>query len=319
MSFRSSLTFSLLWGVAVLALEVGSTPVLGAAPTPIPEVLAQLDPATGTPKEAGKEYTLRGVVGARLILSDTSALAFVLNAGEPAIMVYASSPAATADLVPRNEVTLTGKLGVGPLGGGLELTAGSISVSATNKAFGSSELRGPGFFADAASLAGRYVQITNVTLVNPKFDGSGLATVRAADGAEAKVRVSKAAAGREVPSGSQDVFGIVVRTADGWQLAASRFLTVERKDLLTLATKHTCITCHNPDMKVVGPAYREVAAKYRDDPEAITKVISQMRTGGSGKWGIVPMLPFEGKVPSDEMKRLADWILGYRWDSILAD
>lgn len=293
--------------------------VRGATPTPIPEILSQLDPATGKPKEAGKEYTVQGVVGGRLILSETSALAFVLNAGESALMVYAGTPAAVADLIPRNEVTLTGKLGAGPLGGGLELAVGSISVSATNKAFGGSEPRGAGFFSDASSLVGRYVQITNVTFVDPKFDSSGMARVRSADGAEAKVRVGKAAAGREAPLGSQDVFGIVIRAADGWQLAASRILTVERRDLINLATKHICITCHNPDMKVVGPAYRDVAAKYRDDPEAVSKVISQMRTGGSGKWGIVPMLPFEGKVPPEDMKRLADWILGYRWDSILAD
>ncbi len=49
------------------------------------------------------------------------------------------------------------------------------------------------------------------------------------------------------------------------------------------------------------------------------KVIAQMRTGGSGKWGPVPMIPFEGKVPPGDMERLAGWILGYRWDSVLAD
>ncbi len=40
---------------------------------------------------------------------------------------------------------------------------------------------------------------------------------------------------------------------------------------------------------------------------------------GSGKWGPVPMIPFEGKVPPGDMQRLAGWILGYRWGSVLAD
>jgi cytochrome c551/c552 len=60
---------------------------------------------------------------------------------------------------------------------------------------------------------------------------------------------------------------------------------------------------------------------FRRDPIVAfsMKVIAQMRTGGSGKWGPVPMIPFEGKVPPGDMERLAGWILGYRWDSVLAD
>ncbi len=304
-----------VWAAILLA----GPSVQAQAPTPIPEVLSQFDSATGKPKEAGKELSIHGVVGARLVLPDSRAVALVLNAGEPALQVFAASAAALADLVPRNEVTLSGKLGVGPLGAGLELKAGSVSVTATNKAFGASEPRGTAFLKDASSLAGRYLQLTNVTFVGAKFDATGLARVKSADGVEAVLRIGKAAAGREVPPGAHDVFGIAWKSADGWQLVAARFLTVERKDLMNLATKHTCITCHNPDLKIIGPAYRDVAAKYRDDPEASAKVISQMRTGGSGKWGPVPMLPFEGKVPPNDMERLAVWILGYRWDSVLAD
>lgn len=304
---------SLIWAVG------GAIIANAADPTPIPEVLAQVDASTGKPKEAGKEFTIHGIVGARLVLSDMSAVALVLNPGEPAVPVFAASATSLADLLPRNEVTLTGKLGVGPLGAGLELNAGSVSVTATNKACGASELRGASFLADARSLAGRYVQITNVTFVGPKFDASGATKVKGVDGGEAVVRLGKAAAGRDVPLGAQDLFGFPIQGASGWEFVPCRFLTVERKELLNLATKHTCILCHNPDMKIVGPAYRDVAAKYRDDPEAMSKVISQMKTGGSGKWGTVPMLPFDGKVPEADMKRLGEWILGYRWDSILAD
>lgn len=316
MNLRKVLTRAVTgWAAILLAGPL----VQAQTPTPIPEVLSQFDAATGKPKEAGREFSIHGVVGARLVLPDSRAIALVLNAGEPAVQVFAASAAALADLVPRNEVTLSGKLGVGPLGPGLELKPASVSVAATNKAFGNSEPRGAVFLKDASPLAGRYVQITNVTFVGSKFDASGLARVKSSDGVEAVLRIGRAAAGREVPTGAQDIFGVPWKTADGWQFVAARFLTVERKDLLNLATKHTCITCHNPDLKVIGPAYRDVAAKYRDDPESTVKVIAQMRTGGSGKWGPVPMLPFEGKVPPADMQRLAAWILGYRWDSVLAD
>ena len=77
------------------------------------------------------------------------------DAGEPALTVFAASVDALADLAPRNEVTQSGKLGPGPLGAGLELAPGSVSVLATNKPFGNSESRGAGFLADASSLAGR--------------------------------------------------------------------------------------------------------------------------------------------------------------------
>jgi cytochrome c551/c552 len=85
------------------------------------------------------------------------------------------------------------------------------------------------------------------------------------------------------------------------------------------------MTCHNPDARVVagtpllGPPYREVAAKYRNDSNAAAKLIAQMKTGGQGKWGQVPMPPLAAVVQPDDMQKLADWILSYRWDAILAE
>ena len=72
-------------------------------------------------------------------------------------------------------------------------------------------------------------------------------------------------------------------------------------------------------LRALAVAARPLILDRSDDPEAAGKLILQMRTGGSGKWGVVPMLPFEGKIPAGEMQRLAGWILGYRWDSVLAD
>lgn len=293
-------------------------PARAQTPVSIPELITRLEASAGKEGAAADDITVQGVVGARHVLPDGNVLVLVLNPGQPALKVWSDASAA-ADLAPRTEVTLRGTPSSGPLGPGLALKAGSVTVVSTNKPYGPSEPRDAGWFKDASSLAARHVQMTNVTWVDPKFGADGLARVKAADGTEAVLRVSRAVAGRPVPPGAVDVFGFPVRVGEGWQLVAVRILPVDRRDLVALATKHTCITCHNPEMKLVGPAYRDVAARYKDDPEATQKVIAQMRTGGSGKWGVVPMLPFEGKVPPDDMKRLADWILGYRWDALLSE
>ena len=72
-------------------------------------------------------------------------------------------------------------------------------------------------------------------------------------------------------------------------------------------------------MPVTGPAYRDVAAKYRNDPEAIDKMIAQMENGGTGKWGTNVMIALKTIVPPNDMKLLAHWIYSYRWDAVLAE
>jgi cytochrome c len=77
------------------------------------------------------------------------------------------------------------------------------------------------------------------------------------------------------------------------------------------AALYGCLTCHSADHKIVGPAYKDVAAKYRNDPQAFAKIAEQIHKGGSGKWGPVIMPPF-AFVPERETKLLADWILGQK-------
>jgi cytochrome c len=298
---------------AALALPLAAN-VLADAPK---DVLAQIDPATGKAKDTTKAFTVSGIVAAKLTLPDGKVVAYVLTPGEAALPVLADAKDG-ANLLPRTEVTLSGKLTDGPLGAALAVDAGSVKAGEANKPFGNSEPRGAAFFADASSLAGRYVQLTNVTFAAGKFDASGTVSVKS-DGGEVKLLVGKGAAGHDAPEGATDVFGIVVKNGGGWQLAAARFLPVTRRDSQALATKYTCFNCHNPDAKVVGPSYRDVAAKYRSDADASAKLIAQMESGGSGKWGPVPMTPFKGIVPPDDMKKLADWIMSYRWDALLAE
>ena len=267
-------------------------------------------------QDAGKSVT--GIVTTRLVLPGDKTIAFVLvQPGQPTQPVLASGADAAA-LVPRNAITLTGTAATSAIGPALQVTAGSVAVSDTNQPFKSQTIAAADL-KDATALADVYVQLPKVTFAAATFDASGTAQVKTEDGTAITLLVSKSAAGRATPKSATDVFGVVVKNGGEWRIVATRFLPVNRKEIQDLATKYTCLTCHNPDTKVVGPPYRDVAASYRNDPDATTKIIAQITNGGTGKWGAIPMPPLKAVVPPDDMARLAEWILGYRWDAILAE
>ncbi|MEO8151500.1 MAG: c-type cytochrome [Rhizobacter sp.] len=75
-----------------------------------------------------------------------------------------------------------------------------------------------------------------------------------------------------------------------------------------LAQKKNCMACHAVDKKVVGPAYKEVAAKYAGQKDAVDKLSQKVIKGGAGVWGPVPM-PANTTVSDAEAKQLVQWIL----------
>jgi len=75
-----------------------------------------------------------------------------------------------------------------------------------------------------------------------------------------------------------------------------------------LAQKKNCMACHAVDKKLVGPAYKDVAAKYAKDKDAATKLADKIVKGGAGVWGPVPM-PANTQVSAAEAKQLATWVL----------
>ena len=77
---------------------------------------------------------------------------------------------------------------------------------------------------------------------------------------------------------------------------------------LALATSKNCMACHALDHKVVGPAYKDVAAKYAGDKNAVAKLTKKILNGGSGVWGAIPM-PANAQVNEAEAKQLAAWVL----------
>jgi len=78
-----------------------------------------------------------------------------------------------------------------------------------------------------------------------------------------------------------------------------------------LAKKHACLACHAVDKKLVGPAYKDVAAKYRGDAGAEAKLIEKVKKGSQGTWGQVPMPP-NSSVPDADVRALVKWILSQK-------
>ena len=78
-----------------------------------------------------------------------------------------------------------------------------------------------------------------------------------------------------------------------------------------LAKKYNCFACHAVDKKLVGPSYKDVAAKYRNDPGAEAKLFDKVKKGGQGVWGQVPMPP-NSQVPDADLKSLVKWVLSQK-------
>ena len=76
-----------------------------------------------------------------------------------------------------------------------------------------------------------------------------------------------------------------------------------------LAEKNGCLGCHAAAVKLVGPAYKDVAAKYAGQPDATEMLAKSIRAGGTGKWGEMAM-PAQSKLSEADAKKLAVWIVG---------
>jgi len=85
----------------------------------------------------------------------------------------------------------------------------------------------------------------------------------------------------------------------------------QAQDGAALLQKYACTACHAVDKKVVGPAYNEVAAKYKGDAGAAAKLAAKVKAGGTGVWGQVPMPP-NPTVPDADMKTIVSYILALK-------
>ncbi|MFN9805645.1 MAG: c-type cytochrome [Betaproteobacteria bacterium] len=75
-----------------------------------------------------------------------------------------------------------------------------------------------------------------------------------------------------------------------------------------LAKAKNCLACHAADKKIVGPSYKDIAAKYAKDKDAVAKLAKKIREGGVGVWGQIPM-PANPQVSEAEARTLATWVM----------
>jgi cytochrome c len=85
----------------------------------------------------------------------------------------------------------------------------------------------------------------------------------------------------------------------------------QAQDAQALLKKYGCTACHANDKKVIGPAYNEVAAKYKADAGAAAKLAGKVKAGGTGVWGQIPMPP-NPSVPDADMKAMVTYILALK-------
>jgi cytochrome c len=78
-----------------------------------------------------------------------------------------------------------------------------------------------------------------------------------------------------------------------------------------LAQSSGCMTCHGIDKKIIGPAYKDVANKYRGNKGAEADVIKHVKAGSKGVWGDIPMPP-NAHVKDEDVKTLVQWILSMK-------
>jgi cytochrome c len=96
---------------------------------------------------------------------------------------------------------------------------------------------------------------------------------------------------------------ISMAVAAGLMVAGSAMAT----DMPAVAKKNNCTACHKVDKKVVGPAWKAVADKYKGDAAAWDKVAAKIKKGGSGAWGSMPM-PANPKVSDADMAEIIAFI-----------
>jgi len=102
------------------------------------------------------------------------------------------------------------------------------------------------------------------------------------------------------------VFAAVAATALGTNAQAA-----DAKAGEALAQQSGCLACHTVEKKLVGPSYREIADRYRNDKGAEASLFKKVKEGGKGAWGDIPMTP-NAHVKDQDIKAIVQWILSIK-------
>ena len=97
----------------------------------------------------------------------------------------------------------------------------------------------------------------------------------------------------------------VISASLGLALASGAALAADAQQLLK---DKACLSCHQVDKKLVGPAYKDVAAKYKARKDAEAYLVKKIREGSTGVWGPIPMPP-NATVNDEDAKTLAKFVL----------
>ncbi len=101
----------------------------------------------------------------------------------------------------------------------------------------------------------------------------------------------------------------ILMTAAALSLIGAFSSAAQANDGEALTKKFGCVACHAVDKKMVGPSFKDVAAKYVADKAAAQKLADKVLAGGAGNWGAIPMPPHKGRVSDAEAKAMADYVL----------
>ena len=105
--------------------------------------------------------------------------------------------------------------------------------------------------------------------------------------------------------GAWGAVGVCAFAAVGWAGAASGASAPAGFEIAKL---NACLGCHTVDRKLVGPAFRDVAAKYKGDAKAQVRLEQKVRDGGAGVWGVIPM-PSHPRMSDADIRTVVAWVL----------
>jgi cytochrome c len=94
-------------------------------------------------------------------------------------------------------------------------------------------------------------------------------------------------------------------------ITAAAITPARAQDVSSQLSKYGCVACHAVDTKLVGPSFKDVAAKYRGKPGAEKQLVAKIKNGGSGVWGSVPMPP-NPTVPDADLTAMVRSILSQK-------
>ena len=104
--------------------------------------------------------------------------------------------------------------------------------------------------------------------------------------------------------------GITMKASVAIAVAAGFLFSVSAFASEDLAKAKNCMTCHKIDAKLIGPSYKDVAAKYAGQKDAVAVLSEKVMKGGTGVWGQVPMTP--NNITAEEAKTLVTWVLSLK-------